>query len=87
MSTTNQPAPAEPHKKPRRNGTAAELSKEAIRNLTGFFDVLIQMDLAQQQCNKRGIKDGINNISTQGKTVSQSIGAKPVRARKPNQVA
>jgi hypothetical protein len=32
----------------------AELSDEAIRNLTGFFDVLIQMDFAQKQRNEQG---------------------------------
>ncbi len=36
----------------------AELSEQAIRNLVGFFDVLIQMDFAQKQCNERNDEDG-----------------------------
>ena len=36
----------------------AELSEQAIRNLVGFFDVLIQMDFAQKQRNERNDKDG-----------------------------
>lgn len=39
---------------------AAELSEQAIRNLVGFFDVLIQMDFAQKQRNERNDKDGNN---------------------------
>lgn len=31
----------------------AELSEQAVRNLVGFFDVLIQMDFAQKQRNER----------------------------------
>ena len=46
--------PAKPQKDAANNGVAAELSKEAIRNLTGFFDVLIQMDFAQKQRNEDG---------------------------------
>lgn len=36
----------------------AELSEQAIRNLVGFFDVLIQMDFAQKQRNERNDEDG-----------------------------
>lgn len=32
---------------------AAELSEQAIRNLVGFFDVLIQMDFAQKHKQKQ----------------------------------
>ncbi|HZM63763.1 MAG TPA: hypothetical protein VFB59_01370 [Candidatus Saccharimonadales bacterium] len=39
------------------NGSAAALSEEALRNLAGFFDVLIQMDFAQ----KRKAKEDGNN--------------------------
>jgi len=39
---------------------SAELSEQAIRNLVGFFDVLIQMDFAQKQRNERNDKDGNN---------------------------
>ena len=37
----------------------AELSEQAVRNLVGFFDVLIQMDFAQKQRNEiRSKEDG-----------------------------
>ncbi|HEX8182618.1 MAG TPA: hypothetical protein VF575_03370 [Candidatus Saccharimonadales bacterium] len=51
MSTQNQPQPAEPPKHTEQ-GVAVELSAEALHNLTGYFDVLIQMDFAQKQRNK-----------------------------------
>ena len=35
----------------------AELSEQAIRNLVGFFDVLIQMDFAQKLRNERSDED------------------------------
>lgn len=53
MSTKKEPLPAEPQDNAANKGVAAELSDEAIRNLTGFFDVLIQMDFAQKQRNER----------------------------------
>lgn len=53
MSTKNKPLPAEPQDNAAKDGVAAELSKEAIRNLTGFFDVLIQMDFASKQRNEK----------------------------------
>jgi len=31
-----------------------ELSDEALHNLTGYLDILIQMDLIQKQRNERG---------------------------------
>lgn len=52
MSTKNQPQPAEPHKQAAGKGVAAELSAEALHNLAGWFDVLIQMDLAQKVRNE-----------------------------------
>ena len=58
MSTNKKPLPAEPQDNAANDGVAAELSDEAIRNLTGFFDVLIQMDFAQKQCNERNDEDG-----------------------------
>lgn len=58
MSTNKKPLPAEPQDNAANDGVAAELSDEAIRNLTGFFDVLIQMDLAQKQRNERNDEDG-----------------------------
>ena len=66
MSTAKLAAPAEPQEPPKDDGAAAELSDEAIHNLTGFFDVLIQMDLALKQRNERKaqndkhITDGTN---------------------------
>lgn len=58
MSTNKKPLPAEPQDNAATDGVAAELSDEAIRNLTGFFDVLIQMDFAQKQRNERNDEDG-----------------------------
>ncbi len=57
MSTNKKPLPAEPQDNAANKGVAAELSDEAIRNLTGFFDVLIQMDFAQKQRNERNDED------------------------------
>ncbi len=57
MSTKKEPLPAEPQDNAANKGVAAELSDEAIRNLTGFFDVLIQMDFAQKQRNERNDED------------------------------
>lgn len=60
MPATKEPLPAKPHKQAANNGVVAELSNEAVRNLTGFFDVLIQMDFAQKlkQRNERNDEDG-----------------------------
>ena len=57
MSTKNKPLPAEPQNNAANDGVAAELSDEAVRNLTGFFDVLIQMDFASKQRNERNDED------------------------------
>lgn len=46
--------PAKPQNNAAKDGVDAELSNEAIRNLTGFFDVLIQMDFAHKQRNEQG---------------------------------
>ncbi len=58
MSAKNKPLPAEPQDNAANDGVAAELSDEAIRNLTGYFDVLIQMDLAAKLRNERNNEDG-----------------------------
>lgn len=58
MATKNKPLPAEPQDNAANDGVAAELSDEAIHNLTGFFDVLIQMDFASKQRNERNDEDG-----------------------------
>lgn len=52
MSTKNEPLPAESQDQAANKGVAAELSPEELANLTGFFDVLIQMDLAQKVRNE-----------------------------------
>lgn len=44
--------PVDPQEKAAHKGVAIELSAEALRNLTGWFDVLIQMDLAQKVRNE-----------------------------------
>lgn len=68
MHTNEKPLPAELQDNAANNGVAAELSSEAIRNLTGFFDVLIQMDFAQKikQRNERNNEDGNNLQGTTG---------------------
>jgi hypothetical protein len=38
----------------------AELSEQAVRNLVGFFDVLIQMDFAHKQRNERNDENGLD---------------------------
>ncbi len=59
MSTGKKPLPAEPQDQAANDGVAAELNDEAaIRNLAGFFDVLIQMDFALKQRNERNDEDG-----------------------------
>ena len=58
MAMKNKPLPAEPQDNAANDGVAAELSDEAIHNLTGFFDVLIQMDFASKQRNERKDEDG-----------------------------
>lgn len=59
MATKNQPQPAEPQEQATNKGVAAELSADALHNLTGWFDVLIQMDLAQKVRNEiRSKKNG-----------------------------
>lgn len=53
MSSTKKSLPAESQDSAKNEGVAAELGDEALRNLAGYFDVLIQMDLAQEERNKR----------------------------------
>lgn len=69
MSTNKKPQPAETQSQATNKGVSAELSEEALANLTGYFDVLIRMDFAQKQRNERN-KDvdalhGTSNITTQ----------------------
>jgi len=60
MSTKNQLQPAEPQEQATNKGVAAELSAEALHNLTGWFDVLIQMDLEKKR--KERISDESTSI-------------------------
>lgn len=66
MTQQYQPPPAEPHSNAVKEGVAVELSDEGLRNLAGYFDVLIQMDFASKQRNERtedatGLQDTSNN--------------------------
>ena len=63
MATKNQPQPAEPQEQAANKGVAAELSAEALHNLTGWFDVLIQMDLEQKR-NERSKDDEVSIQAT-----------------------
>lgn len=67
MYTKKEPLPVGSHDNAADTGVTAELSDEAIRNLTGFFDVLIQMDFAQKrkQRNERNEdnEDDLQNTS------------------------
>ena len=51
MSTNNKPLTTKSPRNATTSGVTVELSGEAMRNLAGFFDVLIQMDLIQKQRN------------------------------------
>lgn len=48
MTNKKKPLPAEPQDNAPKKGVPAELKPEDIANLAGFFDVLIQMDLANK---------------------------------------
>lgn len=65
MATNKQPQPAEPQDKAADKGVTAVLSAEALHNLTGWFDVLIQMDLAQKVRNE--IRSKENGRGTEDK--------------------
>ena len=52
MSTNEEAQPAEPQQAA-TNGVAADFDAEALHRLAGFFDVLIQMDLANKRNEKR----------------------------------
>lgn len=53
MSTTNEPQSAVSQSQAANDGVAVELSDEGLRNLAGYFDVLIQMDFASKLRNER----------------------------------
>ncbi|HUD07299.1 MAG TPA: hypothetical protein VMR34_05420 [Candidatus Saccharimonadales bacterium] len=73
MSTNNQPQPTEPQEQAANKGVAVKLSAEALHNLAGWFDVLIQMDLAQKVRNeirsKNDEKADIQDASSKSKEV------------------
>lgn len=51
MSTKNKPLTTKPSDSTVLSGSVGVPSGEAMRNLAGFFDVLIQMDLTLKQRN------------------------------------
>lgn len=55
----------DPQEQATHTGVATELSVEALHNLTGWFDVLIQMDLAQKVSNE--IRSKENGRGTKNK--------------------
>lgn len=63
MSTDEKERIVKPQTHADSNGVEAVLNDEALRNLAGFFDVLIQMDLTQKQRNEQRSKDEKNYLS------------------------
>lgn len=61
MSIKKLPQPTKPQQQAANNGVAVELSKEALANLTGYFDILIQMDFAQKLHNEREDDDSLQD--------------------------
>jgi hypothetical protein len=53
MSAKKRPLPSDSQDSAAKDSTAVELSDESVSNLTGFFDILIQMDLTQKQRNEK----------------------------------
>lgn len=52
MAAKKIPEPAVSQPQVTKDDVAVELSSEAVQNLTGFFDVLIQMDFALKERNR-----------------------------------
>ena len=63
MNAENEPIPALRQKKTAEKVETAELSVDALRNLTGFLDVLIQMDLIHQSNERSSNATTIQNIN------------------------
>lgn len=57
MAQKNNQSPIEPQGQATSNGVAIELDEKALKNLTGYFDVLIKMDFAQKLRNERRSKE------------------------------
>jgi len=70
MTTHNQPLPTEPQSNAANKGVAVELSEEGLRNLAGYFDVLIQMDFASKQRNERN--EDVADLQDTSKNSTQS---------------
>lgn len=61
-----------PHKKPHKQATdkveVFVLSDEALQNLAGFFDVLVQIDL-EQKSKERSKNESIRDTDTSNKAI------------------
>lgn len=53
MSSVQKSIPAKTQDKPTDPGAVAELDVEALRNLAGFLDTLVEMDLKLKQRNEQ----------------------------------
>ena len=52
MSQQDNQQPVEPQAKAAKEGVTIELTEQALKNLAGYLDVLIEMDLAQKIRNE-----------------------------------
>lgn len=68
MTAKKTPEPAASQQQAANDGVAVELSSEDIQNLTGFFDVLIQMDFALKERNKDKRDENQRNTDYASKT-------------------
>lgn len=59
QSKATKQQPVDPQEQATHKGVATELSAEALHNLTGWFDVLIQMELAQKVRNEIRSKENV----------------------------
>ena len=72
MSADNQSPPIQPQSQAADDGVDIELSDEALRNYTGWFDVLIQMDLAQKVRNEKRSNDEKDVLQDGASKLTQS---------------
>jgi hypothetical protein len=63
MATEKEAQPVKPQSQAANKGVDAELSEEALRNIAGYFDVLIQMDLEQKR-KERSTSDEVRIPNT-----------------------
>lgn len=84
MSTSNNPQSAKPDRAA-NNGSAAELSNDALKTLTGYFDVLIQMDFAikhkERMSDERGSTPANSAVSSK-KLPKETLGRNKKRHKK-----